>query len=250
MINNVKQIAIQAGTMMLEGFHNIQEKTDVANIVTNKDIEIQEYIISELKLLLPNSTFIAEENDTYEECDGDIWIIDPIDGTTNFAYDYRHSAVSIALLHDHEVILAVCYQPYATEMYTAQKGMGAYMNDSVLRVTKHPLSSGLVLCGTSPYYKHMAEQTFDHMKQIFLHGRDIRRSGSAVLDICYVASGRADAFYEELLSPWDYAAASLILQEAGGVITVINGTWGFSKPIGMIMGNVTIVEEIKALIQK
>lgn len=249
MIHNVKQIAIQAGNMMLKGFDSIQEKTDVANIVTNKDIEIQEYIISELKQLLPASTFIAEENNTYEECDGDIWIIDPIDGTTNFAYDYHHSAVSIALLRDHEVILAVCYQPYLKEMYTAQKGMGAYLNDKKLQVRKNSLSSGLVLCGTSPYHKHMAEQTFEHMKQIFLHGRDIRRSGSAVLDICYVAAGRVDAFYEEILSPWDYAAASLILKEAGGDIAVINGTWGFSKPIGMIMGNAGIVKEIKELVR-
>lgn len=248
MLNEVMKIAKKAGQMMLEGFSTIHEKSDAANIVTDKDIEIQNMIIKELTLLLPNSSFIAEESDEHIETDGYVWIIDPIDGTTNFAYDYQHSAVSIALLNDHEVILGVCYQPYLDEMFIAQKGKGAYVNERLLHIQNHTLANGLIICGTSPYHKHMADKTFDRMKKIFLQARDIRRSGSAVLDICYVAAGRADAFYEEVLSPWDYAAASLILQEAGGDIEVIQGSWGFEKPIGLLVGNENIIHELKSII--
>lgn len=248
MIEKVKEIALQAGAMMLQGFEHINEKTDVANIVTNKDIEIQDFIVEACKKILPEATFIAEEDEVYQEQDGYQWIIDPIDGTTNFAYDFHHSAVSIGLLKDHEVILGVCYNPYLKEMFCAQKGMGAYLNDTNIQVSKQSLSKALVLCGTSPYYKQNSDKTFLRMKKIFMASRDIRRGGSAVLDLCYVAAGRADAYYEEVLSPWDYAAASLILQEAGGDMFIINGKWGFNAPLGMIAGNKTIVEEIYELI--
>lgn len=250
MIEKVKKIAIQAGEKMLHGFDEIMEKTDVSNIVTNMDIEVQEFIIDQLKMVLPEASFIAEESEHYQEEDGYQWIIDPIDGTTNFAYDYHHSAVSIALLKDHEIVMGVCYNPYLNEMFTAQKGKGAYVNDCPLHVGTASLTSALVLCGTAPYYKENADCTFETMKTLFLHGRDIRRGGSAVLDICYIAAGRADLYYEEVLSPWDYAAASLILQEAGGYIHVINGSWGFHAPLGMLVGNPSIVEEARKLLNR
>lgn len=250
MIEKVKEIAIQAGHMMLLGFDELKEKSDVANIVTNKDIEVQEYIIKELREILPQSTFIAEESESYQEEDGYQWIIDPIDGTTNFAYDFHHSAVSIALLKDHEVVMGVCYNPYLEEMFTAEKGKGAFVNDQRLHVTNASLDSALVLCGTAPYNKENADRTFENMKKLFLKGRDIRRGGSAVLDLCYIAAGRADAFYEEILSPWDYAAASLLIREAGGSIQVIHGTWGFHAPLGMVCGNECIVKEICTLLER
>lgn len=250
MIERVKEIAIQAGNMMLEGFQQIHEKTDIENIVTNKDIEVQEYIISELKRILPEATFLAEESTSYQENDGYQWVIDPIDGTTNFAYDYHHSVVSIGLLKDHEVVLGVCYNPYLDEMFHALKGKGSYVNDKRLQVNHHNLTSSLVLCGTTPYVKEKAEVTFENMKTLFLKARDIRRGGSAVLDICYIAAGRGDVFIEELLSPWDYAAASLILQEANGVMHIFNGTWGFQGMLGMIAGNSKVVEEVRVLLNK
>lgn len=250
MLEKVKEIALRAGDMMLQGFDEIQEKSDVSNIVTNKDVEIQKYIIAQLKKMLPQSSFLAEESESYQEEDGYQWIIDPIDGTTNFAYDRHHSAVSIALMKDHQIIIGVCYDPYLKELFYAEKGKGAFLNDKALHVSRAPLSSGLIVCGTSPYYKEHADVTFDNMKKLFLHGRDIRRGGSAVLDICYLAAGREDGYYEEVLSPWDYAAASLILSEAGGHMHVINGEWGFHAPLGMIAGNETIVEEMRQLLHR
>lgn len=250
MIEKVQQIAKVAGDMMLMGFDEIQEKGNVSNIVTDKDLKIQEYIIKELTKLLPEATFIAEENDCYIEMDGYQWIIDPIDGTTNFAYDFHHSAVSIALLYEHEVILGVCYNPYLQEMFYAKKKDGAFLNNKRIHVSAADLAQGLILCGTSPYYKAQAEETFDTMKKLFLNARDIRRGGSAVLDLCYVAAGRGDAYYEEVLSPWDYAAASLILEEAGGYIHIIRGSWGFHAPLGMLAGNKEIVAKMRSLLKR
>lgn len=250
MLEQVKKIAIEAGNMMLQGFADIMEKSDAANIVTNKDIEVQSYIIEELTKLLPESSFLAEESEEYHEEDGYQWIIDPIDGTTNFAYDYHHSAVSIALMKEHEIIMGVCYNPYLHELFYAERGKGAYVNDTRLSITQAELKNGLILCGTAPYFKEYVQDTFEGMKQLFLHSRDIRRSGSAVLDMCYLAAGRADGYYEEVLSPWDYAAASLIVEEAGGVIHVIRGEWGFHAPLGMIAGNAQIVEEMRKLLQR
>lgn len=250
MLKKVIEIATQAGKMMLKGFHNIEEKTDTSNIVTNMDIEVQDFIIQELKKLLADSSFIAEESESYEEHDGYTWVIDPIDGTMNYAYGYQHSAVSIALLKDNEGIMGVCYNPYLKEVFYAEKGKGAFCNKLPLQVGNQALANGLLVCGTSPYYKCIADTTFLNMKKLFLKSRDIRRSGSAVLDLCYVAAGRCDAFYEEQLSPWDYAAASVILKEAGGYIHLLHDqVWGYAKPIGMIAGNEGIVKEVIETLQ-
>lgn len=249
MLEEVKRIAMKAGAMMLDGFDQVMVKSDIANIVTNKDVEIQEYIIKELKEVLPASSFLAEEDKDAKEQDGYQWIIDPIDGTTNFAYDYHHSAVSIALMKEHEIIMGVCYNPYMKELFYAQKGEGAFLNDVAIHVSDAPLDRALIACGSAPYRKEYAQITFSNMQKFFLQGRDIRRSGSAVLDICYLAAGRVDGFYEESLSPWDYAAGSLILQEAQGTIHVIRGTWGFCEPIGIVAGNAHIVSQMVALLQ-
>lgn len=249
MINEVKAIAKQAGNMMMQGYLSVEEKTDASNIVTDMDVKVQSYIIDELQKILPQSNIIAEESLHNVFQDGYTWIIDPIDGTMNYAYDYHHSAVSIALVKDGEGILGVCYNPYLDEIFYAEKGKGAYINNQRITVGKEKLSRALVVCGTAPYCKEKADTTFLNMKKLFLESRDIRRSGSAVLDICYVAAGRCDVFYEEQLSPWDYAAASIILQEAQGYIHALHAPWGFTDKLGMIAGNEEIVKEVQKLLE-
>ncbi len=219
MLEEIKEIAYAVGQMFLEReTFKTDEKAGSNNIVTSMDLKAQEYIIKECQKILPEANFIAEEKENIVLSDEYTWIIDPLDGTTNFAYDYQFSAVSIALAKNREVIYGVVYNPYLDQMFSAEKGKGSYLNDQKLSVSNFELKDALLAVGTSPYNKDKSSITFAKLQKCFENARDLRRSGSAALDICYVASGKVDGFYEEVLAIWDYAAASLILSEAGGEI--------------------------------
>lgn len=244
----VSAILRQAGDMIRNHmFSDVRDKGDQANLVTDMDVTVQKFLIEKLSEILPGSGFLAEEDDVHEETDGFLWVIDPIDGTTNYIYDYRHSAISVALLEHHEAVFGVVYDPYLDEMFIAAKGQGAYRNDERICVSKRELASSLIMCGTTPYEKEFAQETFDIMRRMFLAGKDIRRSGSAVLDLCYVACGRVDGFYEQRLSPWDYAAGVLLILEAGGKIVTLDGDMQYTKRIGLIAGNAANVEDLAAV---
>lgn len=245
-LNELQETIYLAGEMMRnDGFKEVLNKTDDANIVTDMDIKVQKFIIDRLSKLIPESKFFAEEKENNVLDEDYTWIIDPIDGTTNFAYDMKHSAISICLAKDKEAIIAFCYNPYLEELFYAIKGEGAYLNGNKISVTDNNFKKSLIMCGTSPYNKEVADKTFNTLKKLFLNGRDIRRSGSAVLDLCYLASGRIDAFYEEKLSFWDYAAASLIVEEANGKFKVLNGNWGDKNAVTVIAGNTNNIIELE-----
>ncbi|MCI8270843.1 MAG: inositol monophosphatase [Erysipelotrichaceae bacterium] len=244
----VSAILRQAGDMIRNHmFSDVREKGDQTNLVTDMDVTVQKFLIEKLSEILPGSGFLAEEDDVHEETDGFLWVIDPIDGTTNYIYDYRHSAISVALLEHHEAVFGAVYDPYLDEMFIAAKGQGAYRNDERIHVSQRELASSLIMCGTTPYEKEFAQETFDIMRRMFLAGKDIRRSGSAVLDLCYVACGRVDGFYEQRLSPWDYAAGVLLILEAGGKIVTLDGDMQYAKRIGLIAGNAANVEDLAAV---
>ena len=229
----------------------IMEKGGSANIVTNMDLASQRYIMSECSKLIPEATFIAEEENISEISDGYTWVIDPIDGTTNYAYDYKHSCISIALLHQKRGVIGVVYNPYLNEAFVGVNGEGSRVNDQPIHASENKLSDALVLIGTSPYNKEKADKTFDMAKKIFLNCRDIRRSGSAELDLCYVASGRVDAFYEERLSPWDFAAGEVILRNANAKFHVLEpDTFGYSKPVGVVAANSQCFEAMVELVEE
>lgn len=250
-LEQVKQIAKDAGRFMVQGeIHTIQSKGGISNIVTDMDVKTQTFIMERVIPLVANASVFAEEKQNQVLSDDYTWIIDPIDGTTNYAYDFHHSCVSIALAKDKEPILGVCYNPYLDELFYGAKGMGAFVNGTPLHVSHHPMASSLILCGTSPYKKEVADMTFACLKDLFLEGRDLRRSGSAVLDLCYVAAGRVDAFYEESLSFWDYAAASLLIKEAGGEFHTMNGPWGNLEPVGFLAGNQENIQDLRKIIAK
>ncbi|MEG0520311.1 MAG: inositol monophosphatase family protein [Erysipelotrichaceae bacterium] len=214
----------------------ISNKTDSANIVTNVDLEVQDLIINKLLEFKPDAQILAEEGVVPSKGCRSYFIIDPIDGTTNYAYNYNHSAISIAYVENGIGKIGVCYNPYQKEMFYATIGYGAYLNKNKIQCNNHILKDSLVICGTSPYHKENAHKTFETMEAIFVNSRDIRRSGSAVLDLCYIASGKCDAFYEEVLCPWDHAAAVIIIKEAGGKIQTLNGSYSYEKPIGLVAG--------------
>lgn len=202
----------------------IDEKEGEANFVTSYDKEVEAKLRFDLKRILPMANFIGEEGeyDAFSN-DGYCFIVDPIDGTTNFIKDYHASCISVALIRDGEPYIGVIYNPYLDEMYYAQKGCGAFLNNQPIHVSNKPLSKGIVLFGTSPYNEELNRKSFDTAYYYFKQALDIRRSGSAALDLCAIAAGRAELYFELILSPWDYAAGALIVTEAGGTVTDIDG---------------------------
>ncbi|NLW45587.1 MAG: inositol monophosphatase [Syntrophomonadaceae bacterium] len=227
MLEELCVIVKKAGDIILSADMSktrLEQKSSPGDFVTAFDIAVQEMLREELKRLLPEARFIGEES-SREEIDtkGYCFIVDPIDGTANFAWDYRHSAVSIALAYNEKIIMGLVYNPYLDELFYAEAGKGAFLNGNRIWVSKRRLKDGLVCFGSSPYDKTKAEATFSLAGFLYKKALDVRRSGSAALDLCYIASGRCDLFYEMSLSPWDYAAASLIVTEADGVITNMRG---------------------------
>lgn len=202
----------------------IDEKAGHANFVTMYDKKVQSELQTKLLAILPEAVFVGEEEDVHASvADGYAFIVDPIDGTTNFIKDYHTSAISVGLAKDGKRYMGIVYNPYLDEMFTAVKGQGAFLNGNPIHVSNQPLEKGVVIFGTAPYYEDLAKKSFEMAYQYFCKSLDIRRSGSAALDLCNVAAGRAELFFELRLCPWDYAAGSLIVEEAGGVVTKIDG---------------------------
>ncbi len=203
------------------GQMEIIQKDGDMNFVTSIDLAVQDFMADRLIDILPGSNLITEESeDNLYKFEKPTWILDPVDGTTNLMYDYRMSALSLALVIEGELRAGFIYNPFSGEMFTAQQGMGAFLNGRRIRVRKTAdFSKCLIGFGTTPYDRSLGNRTFDITKKIFMDSREVRRSGSAAIDIAYVACGRLEGFYELRLQPWDYAAGILIIQEAGGKIT-------------------------------
>lgn len=197
----------------------------IHNYVTHIDYEVQNFLLEELNKIIPGSNIITEESGENKfSLDKPTWILDPVDGTSNLMRDYRHSAVSLALFIEGTSVLALIYNPYSNEMFVGQAGKGAFLNNERIRVSdKADMEDCMVAFGTTPYNRSQAHRTFEIAEKVFKQCLDIRRSGSAALDIAYVACERCDAFFEFNLQPWDYAAGILILKEAGGQITNWHG---------------------------
>ena len=205
---------------------NITAKSGAGNFVTVFDVKVQETLIQGILEILPEARFLAEENDSFSEdySKGICFVIDPIDGTANFIHDMRCSAVSVGMLYDNEPVFGAVYAPYTDEMFVANKGEGAFLNGKPIHTASRPLEEAIVSFGTSPYYRdRLADASFDIAKRLFMKTSDIRRSGSAAVDLCFLACGRTDIFFEVLLSPWDYAASYVIVTEAGGELLQMNG---------------------------
>jgi len=213
----LQAIVRQAGEIILnaEAFR-VEQKEGHANFVTSVDEEVQRFLIDELTKLLPGSAVIGEEQENEPLTETPTWVIDPLDGTSNFIHNYRFSAISVALLENREPVTGVVYQPYAQELFYAEKGCGAFLNDQPIHVSATPIQQALVGFGTSPYNTELAEKSMQAALWFLQHAADVRRCGSAALDLAYVAAGRQDVYFELILRPWDYAAGALLVEEAGG----------------------------------
>lgn len=227
LIDKIKDVAHYCGEIMLNADRSkieISDKSGKANFVTEYDCKVQQIAQEMLTKILPEAEFLGEEGETnVDETKEYVFVVDPIDGTTNFIKDYHVSCISIGLIRNGERYLGVVYNPYLNETFYAIKGEGAYLNGKKIKVSNEELSNGIVLFGSSPYNTELAKKSFDLAYEYFNQALDIRRSGSAALDLCSVACGRAELYFEILLSPWDFAAGALILEEAGGRVTTIEG---------------------------
>ncbi len=249
----------EAGEIM-KGARNIERGIEVkegdANFVTEYDSAVQKFLFEKLAILYPDAAFVGEEDsadDIARLTSGRAFVIDPIDGTTNFIKHFGHSCISVALCENGETVLGIVYNPYTDEMYCAEAGSGAYLlcggKRRTLRVSEQTLENGLSLIGTSPYYTDLHDRTFSVMRMLFEHSLDIRRCGSAALDLCMIADGRAEVYFEALLSPWDYAAGMLIVREAGGIVTQPDGApMRLNRKCGVLAGNSAAYKAAKALL--
>lgn len=227
LLKKITEVVRECGEIILHADRNksaVDEKAGHANFVTEYDKRIQQILHKNLLQILPEAVFVGEEEDIHASvAKGYAFIVDPIDGTTNFIKDYHMSVISVGLTSDAEKYMGVVYNPYSDEMFTAVRGEGACLNDKPIHVSGEALSNGLVLFGTAPYYEELSKRSFEMAYDYFKKALDVRRSGSAAYDLCSVAAGRAELFFELSLSPWDYAAGALILEEAGGKVTTIEG---------------------------
>ena len=242
----------EAAEIMLGASKEIaaRDKTDRRDLVTVYDGQVQELLIRRLSEALPEARFFCEENDRQDDLMAEqLFIIDPIDGTMNFVRGFNHSCISAAFMRNGTVCAAAVYNPYVNELFSAVLGEGARLNGRLIHVADTPLSESVVCVGTSPYDTSLADRTFALIKAAYLEGLDIRRQGSAELDLCSVAAGRAGLYFELGLSLWDYAAGMLIVQEAGGVALTMEGK---ALPLGpekspLIAGGRQALEEFLAL---
>lgn len=227
LLKQIEAIVREAGDIVLSAKDVLsvtQQKTSAADLVTAYDVKVENFLKERLPKLVEGSVFFGEEEkEKQDPSHGWAFIVDPIDGTANFVRGLSQSAVSVALAKDGKVEYAVALDPYRNEMFTAKRGCGAYMNGQPIHVSDRPLSRGIFGMGSAPYNKDLHPATLDLLGQMFERSCDFRRMGAAVLDLCALACGRLDAFFEYELSPWDYAAGSLLITEAGGSISTLEG---------------------------
>lgn len=250
----------EASKIMLtadRGALSTHSKTGSQNFVTQYDVETENFLREQFAKLLPDADMLGEESaDTHAAriAEGLTLIVDPIDGTTNFMQDYRYSGISVGVCDRGTMIYGAIYNPYADAMFTAGLGKGAYVEEkgqkTRLHVSDRPLTDSLVLFGTAPYYRDtLGEPTFRTLWSFYQKARDIRRSGSAALDLANIAAGRCDVFFEYRLSPWDYAAGSLLITEAGGKITQMDGApLTLDKPCSVIAGGFAYAEAVGEIV--
>lgn len=257
MLNIAVRAARSAGNIIARGFENREdlniESKGLNDFVTKIDKEAETAIISKIQESYPDHSFLAEEGGALNNNDEFTWVIDPLDGTTNFIKGIPHFAVSIALLHKGKLDQAVVFDPIRSELFVASKGAGAQLNGYRIRASKTKDISSSILATAFPFRnKARLNESLQQFQAIFSQAGDVRRSGSAALDLAYVAAGRYDGYWEKGLQSWDIAAGELLVKEAGGLVTDYKGN---NDPLydelkqagsanGMVAGSPRVVQHI------
>jgi myo-inositol-1(or 4)-monophosphatase len=228
MINFASEITKDAGKILLEKFGrkiNISKKGEI-DLVTEADLASEKFIIEKIKSYYPNHSILAEESGEAVLIGESKWkwIIDPLDGTTNFAHGYPCFCVTLAVEHDGEIVIGVTYDPTRDELFVAEKGSGATLNNKKINVTETDQLGDSLLVTGFPYDISQRENFTRRFTEMLLSSRAVRRDGSAAIDLAYVACGRFDGFWEEGLNAWDVAAGVLLIKEAGGQVSYFDGS--------------------------
>ena len=222
------EIAKDAGTILMSHFgkiSSVERKSTDIDLVTLADTESEAFILERIKSVYPDHHIIAEESAIWEGNSDYRWVIDPLDGTTNFVHSLPIFAVSIGLQYKQETILSVVHNPAAHKCFWAEKNGGAYLNDKPIQITStNTLSNSLLVTGFPYIHDDRFEKGFDLFKELYGKTQGIRRLGAAALDFCFVAMGRFEGFWEFGLQPWDVCAGAIILQEAGGKVSDWDGS--------------------------
>jgi myo-inositol-1(or 4)-monophosphatase len=230
-ISLIKKVAIasakQAGRILKEGMTRgltISYKGDL-NLVTQIDTLSEQTIVAEIRKHFRHHQILAEEGHNYKSDSPYRWIVDPLDGTTNYAHRFPYFCVSIGVEFEGSMLLGVIYDPVRQEMFVAEKGRGTTLNNKPIVVSQvKEMSSALLVTGFAYNVRTAVKNNLNHFSKIVKKAQGVRRMGSAALDLCYVAAGRFDGFWELNLRPWDTSAGSLIVTEAGGTMSNFSGT--------------------------
>ena len=252
MLHTAVKAARRAGNVINRATRNLDVltvRTKAAHdYVSEVDQEAERTIVETLRSAYPEHAILAEEGGASGSSDY-VWIVDPLDGTTNFLHGFPQYAVSIALMHRGVITQAVVYDPNRNDLFTASRGRGAYLNEHRIRVSRRArLSESLIGTGF-PFrqFKHL-DTYLAILREVMQKAPGVRRAGSAALDLAYVAAGRLDAFWEFGLSPWDIAAGALLVIEAGGLIGDLEGNEDYLKSGNVIAGNPKVFAQMVQLI--
>ena len=248
---DILPIVREAGNALIarRGADHIQEKA-ASDFVTEVDFAVQAAICNALKENWPDLQFMGEERDNSDiDFTKPYWVLDPVDGTTNLIHNFHHSVISLALVINHEPQFGVVYNPYYNEEFTGILGGGAFLNGKPIHVSEAAsLSEALVFVGTAPYRRDEMEENFLRIMRVYRAGHDVRRFGCTALELCYLACGRADGYFEFGTKPWDIAAGWLILREAGGEAVSVDGSRPpLDRESAIVATNGKFTEELRAL---
>jgi myo-inositol-1(or 4)-monophosphatase len=221
----LRSTILRAGAVLNRYFGKVGYKQKRrADLLTVADLESQKVILSAIRRAFPNDDYKAEEDETRLTGAEYLWIIDPLDGTTNYAHGYPMSCVSIGVLRNGKPYLGGVYDPFRKELFLAENGNGAYLNGKKIHVSKTPkVEASLLITGFAYDRAERPDFYLARFKAFLTRSHDVRRSGSAALDMAWIAAGRADGFWEFKLNPWDVAAGLLLVTEAGGKVTDFSG---------------------------
>lgn len=235
--NTAREAALLAGEIHLKYYKKqkqIDFKANQNDLVTNADKEAEKAIIKIIKAKFKNHDILAEESQKTDIKSDFVWVIDPLDGTTNYAHNFPQFCVSIGLMYKNEIIIGVVYDAVKKELFHGIKGQGSFLNDKKIHVSSIKEVGKSLLATGFPYDRRNEEtNNFNYFKAFSIKSQAIRRPGSAALDLCYLACGRFDGFWELTLAPWDTAAGSIIVKEAGGIVTNF-----FSKDFDIFIRNI------------
>ena len=235
----------KGGAVLRENFGRAQSISykGTIDLVTETDLRSEEVIVSLLNREFPEHGILAEERSELKSDSTYRWILDPLDGTTNYAHGYPFFCVSLAFEHNCEIVWGVVYDPVREEMFIAETGKGATLNGNSIEVSSTDSLSTGMLCTGFPYDVHeSAANNLNHFENFLKIAQAIRRDGSAALDLCYVAMGRFDGYWEMKLNPWDIAAGCLIVAESGGKVTGFNGMY-LDMAAGEVLASNSLIHE-------